>query len=141
MRARAIFDTWIDGWVNNNGSTVGYFDAPFAEKTIVHSGGQSMPLPYDNTASPFYSEAVRTFDGPQNWTVNGADTLVVYFQGVPGPFAELASGTIVMGAAGADIWNAADEFRFAYKPLSGNGAMVCAASRASRIRTSGRRRA
>ncbi len=24
----AIFDTWIDGWVNGNGSTVGYFDAP-----------------------------------------------------------------------------------------------------------------
>ncbi len=33
-----IFDTWIDGWVNDNGSTVGYFDAPFAEGTIVHSG-------------------------------------------------------------------------------------------------------
>ncbi len=57
-----IFDTWIDGWVNGNGSTVGYFDAPFAEQAIVHSGGQSMPLAYDNSSSPFYSEAQRTFD-------------------------------------------------------------------------------
>ncbi len=78
-----IFDTWIDGWVNDNGSTVGYFDAPFAEQTIVRSGKQSMPLQYDNTVSPFYSEAERTFDTAQNWTGNGADTLVLYFQGVP----------------------------------------------------------
>ncbi len=121
---QAIFDTWIDGWVNNNGSTVGYFDAPFAEKTIVHSGGQSMPLQYDNSAAPFYSEAARTFDAVQDWTVNGADTLMVYFQGRAGEFAELPSGNIVMGAAGADIWNAADEFRFASKTLSGNGTVV-----------------
>ncbi len=119
-----IFDTWIDGWINDNGSTVGYFDAPFAEQTIVRSGAQSMPLAYDNTASPFYSEAERIFDSAQNWTGYGADTLVVYFQGVPGAFAELASGTIIMGAAGADIWNAADEFRFAYKPLNGDGSIV-----------------
>ncbi len=119
-----IFDTWLDGWVNDNGSTVGYFDAPFAEQAIVHSGDQSMPLEYNNTGSPFYSEAERTFDTSQDWTGGSADTLVVYFQGVPGPFVELASGKIVMGAAGADIWNAADEFRFAYKSLNGDGSIV-----------------
>jgi len=120
----AIFDTWVDGWVNDTGSTVGYFEAPFAEKTIVNSGGQSMPLQYDNSASPWYSQAERTFETPQNWTVNGADTLVVHFQGRAGPFAELASGRIVMGAAGTDIWNTTDEFRFAHKQLSGNGAVI-----------------
>ncbi len=119
-----IFDTWIDGWVNETGATVGYFDAPFAERGIVHSGGQSMPLQYDNTTSPFYSETQRTFDSPQDWTGYGADTLVVYFQGVPAPFTELASGTILMGAAGTDIWNAADQFRFAYKALNGDGSIV-----------------
>ncbi|NLX08010.1 MAG: hypothetical protein GXY33_22945, partial [Phycisphaerae bacterium] len=41
-----IFDTWLDGWVNETGSTVGYLNAPFAERTIVHSGVQSMPLQY-----------------------------------------------------------------------------------------------
>ncbi|MCX5646231.1 MAG: discoidin domain-containing protein [Phycisphaerae bacterium] len=78
-----IYDTWIDGMTNGaSGSTVGHIQAPFAEKAIVHGGRQSMPLTYDNTASPFYSEAERTFDTPQNWTAHGADTLSVYFQGV-----------------------------------------------------------
>ena len=49
----AIFDTWMDGWVNSTGSTVGYLNAPFAEKTIVNSGRQSMPLQYDNSVSPW----------------------------------------------------------------------------------------
>jgi hypothetical protein len=78
-----IFDTWLDGWVNDTGSTVGYFDAPFAEQTIVHSGGQSMPLQYDNTAAPFNSEADREFDTPQDWTANGIASLSLWFRGEP----------------------------------------------------------
>jgi len=76
-----IFDTWLDGWVNNTGSTVGYLNAPFAERTIVHGGRQSMPLQYDNSASPFYSEAERIFDSAQDWTVGGGDSLRLYFRG------------------------------------------------------------
>jgi len=76
-----IFDTWLDGWVNNTGSTVGYLNAPFAERTIVHSGSQSMPLAYDNSESPWYSEAQRSFDASQDWTAYGAETLRLYFQG------------------------------------------------------------
>ncbi len=122
--ATTIFDAWIDGWVTGNGSTVGYFDAPFAERTIVHSGTQSMPLQYDNTTSPFYSEAERTFDSPLDWTNNGADTLVLYVRGVAPAFAEAADGSIVMNAIGADIWDVSDQFRYAYKSLNGNGSMV-----------------
>ncbi|HPC93804.1 MAG TPA: discoidin domain-containing protein [Sedimentisphaerales bacterium] len=77
----AIFDTWLDGWVNNTGSTVGYLSAPFAERTIVHSGSQSMPLAYNNSESPWYSEAGRAFDAPQDWTAHGADSLRLYFRG------------------------------------------------------------
>ena len=120
----AIFATWIDGWVNETGSTVGYLEAPFAERTIVNDGKQSMPLAYANADSPWYSETQRTFDAPQDWTVNGADTLIVHFQGRPSAFTELPSGNIIMGAAGVDIWDAADEFRFAYKQLNGDGAIV-----------------
>ncbi len=118
-----IFNAWVDGWVNGNGSTVGYFDAPFAERTIVRTGAQSMPLEYNNTASPFYSEATRTFDSPQDWTGYGADTLVLYVQGVAPAFAETADG-IVMSAIGADIWGTADQGNFAYKSLSGDGSIV-----------------
>jgi hypothetical protein len=87
--ATTIFDTWLDGWVNATGSTVGYLEAPFAERTIVRTGKQSMPLQYDNTASPFYSETERTFETARNWTVHGADSLVLYLQGV----APAADGT------------------------------------------------
>ncbi len=122
--ATTIFDAWVDGWVNGNGSTVGYFDAPFAEQTIVRTGKQSMPLAYDNSASPFYSEAERTFDTAQDWTGGGADTLVLYVQGNAPDFVAAADGTIMMSAIGTDIWDTADQFRYAYKSLSGDGSMT-----------------
>ncbi len=119
-----IFDTWIDGWVNDNGSTVGYFDAPFAEGTIVHSGRQSMPLAYNNAESPFYSEAERTWDSPQDWTGYGADSIVLYVRGNAPAFAQLADGSILMNGIGADIWDVADQFRYTYKNLSGDGSIT-----------------
>jgi len=121
---QAIFDTWLDGWVNNTGSTVGYLQAPFAEKVIVRNGGQSMPLQYDNADSPFYSEAERVFDSSQNWTGNGADTLVLHVRGNAPDFKEAADGRIIMSAIGEDIWGTADQFRFAYRNLNGNGSIV-----------------
>jgi F5/8 type C domain-containing protein/carbohydrate binding protein with CBM11 domain len=75
-----IFETWIDGWTNETGSTVGYPQAPFAEQTIVHGGGQSMPLQYDNAAAPFYSEAERDLGGA-DWSANGADMLRLHVRG------------------------------------------------------------
>jgi len=80
-----IYETWIDGWVNETGSTVGYLEtpfAPFAERSIIHGGQQSMPLEYANAAAPFYSEADRTWASAQNWTVGGANSLRLYFQGL-----------------------------------------------------------
>ncbi len=83
-----IFQTWIDGWENNTGSTVGYLQAPFAERILVHGGRQSMPLEYDNTTVTI-SEAVRTFDMPQDWTANGVRTLSLYFRGASGNTGQL----------------------------------------------------
>ncbi len=76
-----IYETWIDGWVNDNGATVGYMDPPFAEQKIVHGGLQSMPLDYNNVAAPFYSETVREFTSAQDWTIDDVNTLVLYVQG------------------------------------------------------------
>jgi len=76
-----IYETWIDGWVNNNGSRVGYANPPFAESTIVHGGLQSMPLDYNNINAPWYSEAEREFETRQDWTAGDVDTLVLYIQG------------------------------------------------------------
>jgi hypothetical protein len=118
-----IYDTWLDGFVNGTGATVGYFEAPFAETSIVNSGGQSMPLEYDNSAAPFYSEAELDL-GSADWTGNGADSLRLFVSGQAPAFSEAADGTILMNAIGTDIWGTADEFRYAYKQLTGNGSMV-----------------
>jgi len=120
-----VYDAWIDGLTTGaSGSQVGYDISPFAERKTVHGGAQAMPLIYDNSASPFLSEAERTFATPQNWTVSAADTLSLYIQGSMPAFVETASGSILMNAIGTDIWDVADQFRFAYKTLNGNGTMV-----------------
>ena len=118
-----IYDTWLDGFVNETGSTVGYFEAPFAERSIVNSGSQSMPLEYDNSVSPSYSEAEYDLGG-MDLDTNGADRLRLFVAGQTPPYFEADDSTILMSAIGADIWNAADEFRYAYMNLSGDGAIV-----------------
>ena len=75
-----IFDTWLDGFVNETGATVGYFQAPFAERTNINSGKQSMPLEYANDASPFYSEAQLDL-GSMDLETNGADSLRLFVAG------------------------------------------------------------
>jgi hypothetical protein len=76
-----IYETWADGWTNKTGSQVGYIQAPFAERRIVHSGQQSLPLDYNNVNAPYYSEAEREWPTVQNWTADGADTLILYVRG------------------------------------------------------------
>ena len=75
-----IFNAWLDGLDNPaNGSIVGYENPPFAEQRIIHSGSQSMPLSYDNSVG--YSEATVTLTYPRDWTVNGVNTLMIWFRG------------------------------------------------------------
>jgi hypothetical protein len=82
VQGSAIYETWIDGFTNGlNGSTVGNINPPFAERTIIHGGAQSMPMDFNNVASPFYSEAEREFAPMANWTAGGAQTLVLYVRG------------------------------------------------------------
>ena len=76
-----IYLAWVDGFDNPalNGSVVGNAAAPFAEQTIVHGGLQSMPMSYDNAVGK--SEATLTLNSNRDWTVNGVDTLVIWFRG------------------------------------------------------------
>ncbi len=95
-----IWHAWIDGVTDQaSGSQVGYDESPFAEKTILHGGKQSMPMTYDNSGSPYYSQAERTFDSPQDWTAHGGDALRLYFRGVATSFAETAYGGVLMNAS------------------------------------------
>ncbi len=84
-----VFATWIDGFENPkvNGALVGLSEAKngtFCETTIIHGGKQSMPLFYDNTNGPSFSEAVWTFAQPQNWAANGVKSLSLWFRGAGG---------------------------------------------------------
>ncbi len=123
-----VFTAWVDGVTDGrSNSVVGLttsVNGTFCDTAIFHGGKQSMPLAYDNTKAPNVSESERTFSPPQDWTSNGAENLVVYFRGSAPGFAETAVGSVVMNAIGTDIWNNGDQFRFAYKSLSGDGTMV-----------------
>jgi len=142
---KRIFFSWVDGFGysasadcsmagsagNGTNSTVGNVSAPFAEKTIIHGGRQSMPMAYDNTKSPYYSEAQQEWAAPQAWTGGGVNTLVVYLRGDAPAFLETSPGTIIMNGTGTDIWANGDQFRFAYKSLTGNGSIVARVDRVS----------
>jgi hypothetical protein len=126
----AIWQTWIDGFgVAENGSQVGYLLPPYAEQSIVHGGLQSMPMAYDNSTAS-YSEATASVDNlasGRDWTRNGIQDLSLWFRGYPasvGSFVEGPAGTYTMTGGGTDIWNAADEFHFAFKQLTGAGSIV-----------------
>jgi len=106
---------------NGTGSAVGWDSTPsYTEETIVHGGRQSMPLSYDNSVLK-YSEAELALTYPRDWTEKGVNTLTVWFRGNLAGFIQEPAGTYTMTASGTDIWETADEFRFAYKQLSGAG--------------------
>jgi hypothetical protein len=83
-----IYLAWIDGYdsPDTNGSVVGNETPPIAEQTIVHSGNQSMPMIFNNAVGK--SEATLTLTDKRDWTVNGVDTLVIWYIGDAGNAAE-----------------------------------------------------
>ena len=105
-----LFQAWVDGMGfsedeyfptgnpgNGSGSAVGHdiwsqgtTYNTIAETTIVHGGRQSMPIDFNNLNAPYYGEAVRTWKTAQDWTADGADTLVLYVRGKAGNLAAKA---------------------------------------------------
>jgi len=123
----------VDPYVPGNGTGAAVGDettASYTEETIVHSGGgQSMPYSYDNNKQGFakYSEAELTLSAVRDWTAEGVAELSIWFRGNPasvGSFVEGPIGTYTMTSTGADIWNAADQFHYAFKTLTGAGSIV-----------------
>jgi len=91
-----IWWVWIDGLGyashptlpphpgNGTGSMVGdETTGSYMEETIVHGGGKSMPLFYDNNQQGKlkYSEVEKTLTYPRDWTENGVSTLSIWFRG------------------------------------------------------------
>ncbi len=132
-----IFETWRDGFGyeghagNGTGSKVGFREAPFAERRIVHGGGQAMPFVYNNTGlagTLHYSEAKRAWDVPQDWTRDDVKSLAVWYRGMAGSAGSFgcdpAAGIYTVSGGGVDIWDKADAFHYVYKRLSGDGEIV-----------------
>jgi hypothetical protein len=136
-----IWYAWHDGLGYGTPGTAGYFagngtgsavgdenTASYTEETIVNSGLKSMPLSYDNNQQGYamYSEVEMTLTAPRDWTQEGVAELSLWFRGYPtstGSFIEAPVDNYTMTATGADIWNDADEFHFAFKMLTGVGSI------------------
>jgi len=67
-----LLGTWTDGSTNATGSTIS-LEPEFA--------GNSMKLAYDNTASPFISQAGLEYSTPRDWTAGGIKALALQFRG------------------------------------------------------------
>jgi len=115
---------------NGTGAAVGDETTDsFTEETIVHDGTQSMPLAYNNNKQGYlnYSEATMTLSSQRDWKARGVKELSLWFRGFPGSvgsFVEGPIGTYTITASGADIWNQADEFHYAFKQLTGVGSII-----------------
>jgi len=98
-----IWWAWIDGLGyashptlpahpgNGTGSMVGdETTGSYMEETIVHGGGKSMPLFYDNNLQGKlrYSEVEKTLSSRRDWTAEGVGVLSIWFQGVASNTAE-----------------------------------------------------
>ena len=122
---------------NGTGASVGdETTASYTEETIVHGGGKSMPIAYDNNKQGYskYSEVEHKLTAQRDWSEQGVENLSLWFRGnlaSVGSFVEGPAGTFTMTGSGADIWDLSglgtgfhDEFHFAYKMLTGAGSIV-----------------
>ena len=69
---------------NGTGSAVGdETTASYCEEKIVHGGGKSMPMLYDNNKQGYamYSELEMTLSEARNWTDEGVNELSLWFHG------------------------------------------------------------
>jgi hypothetical protein len=69
---------------NGTGSAVGDESTlSYTEEKIVHGGGQSMPVSYDNNKQGYakFSQVDRTLSYPRDWTEQGVNALVLWFRG------------------------------------------------------------
>ena len=69
---------------NGTGSAVGDETTPsYCEEIIVHGGGKSMPVAYDNNKQGYelYSEVAKTLGTTRDWTEEGVTKLSLWFHG------------------------------------------------------------
>ncbi|MEN6428821.1 MAG: hypothetical protein ABFE13_26030 [Phycisphaerales bacterium] len=88
----AIWETWYERYLAPCCDIPANIYASVEFETV-HSGRHSMAVSYDNRGWLFYSKIVREWGSqaqsvPQDWTLNGFDTLVLHVHGCPTNAAE-----------------------------------------------------
>jgi transforming growth factor-beta-induced protein len=75
----------FESYTTNLGSTWTnpvYSSSLAIDKSILHTGKQSMVISYQNTSNvPSWTQSTRAISSPQNWTKNGIKKLVVFLHG------------------------------------------------------------
>lgn len=84
---------------------------------------EAVAVDFDNTVEPFITELAQEYATGQNWTKNGVSSLQLQVKGA-NPKVSIDNGTVTMQAAGADVWGTADEFRYVYQTLTGDGSLI-----------------
>ncbi len=88
-----VWDVWSDGFGGNgSGSTIGHITSPSMERLVTVNGHQSAPMYYDNsgtfldisgtTVTASYSAVTRAFSPGEDFTREGAVSLVLWVRGV-----------------------------------------------------------
>jgi hypothetical protein len=93
-----VFEKWIDGYGytlpeppnpgNGTGAAAGHdvWDPDSGYTYLMETGivksGQALPMYFDNSISPYYSEVDRTWTAAQNWTVEDVTTLSLWVHGL-----------------------------------------------------------
>jgi hypothetical protein len=80
-----VYYIWIDGYANPsvNGAVIGYLTGSSLEPKIVHSGKQSVPLTYDNSAAAYSEVTVNPNDLAigKDWALDNLKVLSLWFYG------------------------------------------------------------
>jgi len=148
-----IFESWLDRWPytvdgqqvyagNGTGMTVGEYNEQaggyLGSVDAAYEGWFSLPLEYDNTQPPYYSETQRNFEGPMNWTTNGQTDmayLCMHHLGtvLPPSNLELSGDLYHVAGIWADSFETLDELAklnktdhctFVSMPMQGDGAIT-----------------
>ncbi|MEN6336112.1 MAG: PA14 domain-containing protein [Phycisphaerales bacterium] len=114
---------WKVDEIDPNGNVQPGFVWSFKVADYIPVIDEAVSVTYDNTTDPFITELNQEYASPQDWTKNGVTSLQLELKG-NAPKMSISNGTISLMGAGSDIWNNADEFRYAYKTLNGDGTMI-----------------
>ncbi|MHC4431765.1 MAG: hypothetical protein ACYTBS_07990 [Planctomycetota bacterium] len=85
--SNTIYSSWIDGYgIPTNGAITSQELPPYAERTVVHGGVQSMKYLYDTNL--MICESTLTLVYPKDWTAEGVTKLILWVRGNSGNTAE-----------------------------------------------------